>query len=102
MNGNWSQSDMTSSLGASTTQAAVALTAFWAMVTLGRLLFAETGRWLPGTTVFRLLPIVLVGTFLLTAALPDDRPWLAVAVFGLAGLGSRPCCRSRSAWARVR
>ena len=78
---------MTSSLGASTTQAAVALTAFWAMVTLGRLLFAETGRWLPGTTVFRLLPIVLVGTFLLTAALPDDRPWLAVAVFGLAGLG---------------
>ena len=87
MNGNWSQSDMTSSLGASTTQAAVALTAFWAMVTLGRLLFAATGRWLTATTVFRLLPVVLVGTFLLTAGLPDDMPGLSVAVFGLAGLG---------------
>jgi hypothetical protein len=79
MNGNWSQSDMTSSLGASTTQAAVALTAFWAMVTLGRLLFAATGRWLTATTVFRLLPVVLVGTFLLTAGLPDDMPGLSVA-----------------------
>jgi hypothetical protein len=33
------------------------------------------------------LPIELVGTFTLTAALPDDTPWLGVAVFGLAGLG---------------
>ena len=37
MNGNWSQSEMTSQLDASTTQAALALTAFWAMVTLGRI-----------------------------------------------------------------
>src|ERR1051325_3858026 len=33
VNGNWSQLDMTNELGASTTQAAIALTAFWAMVT---------------------------------------------------------------------
>ena len=87
MNGNWSQSDMTSSLGASTTQAALALTTFWAMVTLGRILFAVVGRWMPSRTVFQLLPLLLVVTFVLTAALPDDMPWLAVAVFGLAGLG---------------
>ena len=86
MNGNWSQLDMTS-LGASTTQAALALTAFWTMVTVGRLLFAAIVRWLPPRAVFHLLPIVLVATFLLIAALPDDAPWLGVAAFGLAGLG---------------
>ena len=36
MNGNWSQLDMTSELGASTTVASLALTTFWAMVTVGR------------------------------------------------------------------
>jgi hypothetical protein len=36
VNGNWSQLDMTSELGASTTEAALALTAFWGMVTVGR------------------------------------------------------------------
>ena len=87
MNGNWSGQEMTSQLGASTTQAALALTAFWAMVTIGRVLFAAIERWLPGRTVLRLLPVVLVATFLLTAALPDESPWLGLAVFGLAGLG---------------
>jgi fucose permease len=87
MNGNWSQSEMTSSVGASTTQAALALTAFWAMVTVGRLLFAALARRLPARMVIHVLPLVLVATFALTAALPDDAPWLGVAVFGLAGLG---------------
>ncbi|HET6920407.1 MAG TPA: MFS transporter [Jiangellaceae bacterium] len=86
MNGNWSQLDMTS-LGASTTQAALALTTFWAMITVGRLLFAAIVRWLPARAVFHMLPIVLVATFLLIAALPEDAPWLGVAAFGLAGLG---------------
>jgi MFS family permease len=40
VNGNWSQLDMTSEVGASTTAAAVALTAFWSMVTVGRVVFA--------------------------------------------------------------
>ena len=87
MNGNWSQSDLTSSVGASTTQAALALTAFWAMVTVGRLLFAALTRWLPTRMVYRLLPVLLVVTFVLTAMLPEGAPWLGVAVFGLAGLG---------------
>ena len=87
MNGNWSGQEMTSQLGASTTQAALALTAFWAMVTVGRVLFAVIDRWLPGRMVLRLLPLVLVATFLLTAVLPDESPWLGLAVFGLAGLG---------------
>jgi MFS family permease len=87
VNGNWSQSYMTSEVGASTRQAALALTAFWAMVTVGRLLFAAIVRWLPARAVFHLLPIVLVATFALIAALPNDTPWFGVATFGLAGLG---------------
>jgi predicted MFS family arabinose efflux permease len=87
MNGNWSQQDMTSDLGASTTQASLALTAFWAMVTAGRPLFAAIVRWVSARVVYHLLPIVLVGTFALIANLPDNAPWLGVAVFALAGLG---------------
>ena len=47
VNGNWAQLDMTSELGASTTYAALALTAFWGMVTVGRVLFAAVQRVVP-------------------------------------------------------
>ena len=87
MNGNWSQLDMTTTLGASATQASLALAAFWAMVTVGRVLFAAIGRWLPGRVTYRILPFVLVGTFLLTAALTRPHAAAGIAVFALAGLG---------------
>jgi len=54
MNGNWSQQEMISQ-GASATQAALFLTAFWGMVTVGRLLFAQIVRRLPARIVFRVL-----------------------------------------------
>ena len=47
LNGNWSQLDMTTEVGASTTVAAIALTTFWAMVTLGRVLFAADPEPVP-------------------------------------------------------
>ncbi len=87
MNGNWSQLDMTTSLGASTTQASLALAAFWAMVTVGRVLFAAIGRWLPERVTHRILPFVLVGTFLLTGVLTRPHAAAGIAVFALAGLG---------------
>jgi MFS family permease len=86
VNGNWAQLDMTSELGASTTVASLALTAFWAMVTLGRVVFAAVQRWLPSRLAFHLLPFVLTGAFVLIALLPDE-PALGVLAFGLAGLG---------------
>ncbi len=86
MNGNWSQQAMLSH-GASTAQAALALTVFWGMVTVGRVLFAAIVRRVPARVVFHLLPIVLVVAFTLIAALPDDKAWLGIAAFGLAGLG---------------
>jgi MFS family permease len=87
VNGNWAQLDMTSELSASATQAALALTAFWAMVTVGRVLFAAVQRRLPSRVTYHLLPFVLAGAFLIIALLPDDEPALGVLAFGLAGLG---------------
>jgi MFS family permease len=87
VNGNWSQLDMTRDVGASTTQAALALTAFWGMVTLGRVVFAAVQRWVPARFAYHVLPLVLAGAFVLIAALPDDAPALGILAFGLAGLG---------------
>lgn len=86
LNGNWAQLDMTGSHGASTQLAALALTLFWAMVTLGRVFFAAMHRIQPRWT-YHVLPFVLAGVFLLIGALPTGSPWAAVLAFGLAGLG---------------
>jgi MFS family permease len=87
LNGNWAQLDMTSEVGASTTQAAFALTAFWAMVTVGRVLFAAIQRVFPTRLTYHVLPFVLTGAFVVIAVLPDDEPRLGILAFGLAGLG---------------
>jgi MFS family permease len=87
VNGNWSQLDMTGELGASTTGAAIALTAFWAMVTIGRVVFAAVGRWLSVRTTYRALPFLLAATFVLIAFLPDGATAAGILAFGLAGLG---------------
>ena len=87
VNGNWSQLDMTSELGASTTQAALALTAFWAMVTIGRVFFAAVQRVSPPRLTYHVLPFVLAGAFVLIWLLPEDEPALGILAFGLAGLG---------------
>jgi len=86
MNGNWSQLDITS-LGVASTTAAVALTAFWAVVTAGRVLFAAIQRWLPSRATYHILPFLLAGAFLVIAVLPKHAPLASVGAFALAGLG---------------
>jgi len=87
MNGNWSQIDLTTYLGLSTTVASLALTVFWAVVTLGRVLFAAIQQWFPSRLTYHLLPFLLAVAFLLIAALPKHAPVLSVLAFALAGLG---------------
>jgi MFS family permease len=87
LNGNWSQLDMTGELGASTTKAAVALTAFWAMVTVGRVVFAAIERVVPPRVTYHVLPFLLAGTFVLIGFLSDGDVGLGIVAFGLAGLG---------------
>jgi predicted MFS family arabinose efflux permease len=87
VNGNWAQLDMTTDVGASATAASLALTAFWGMVTVGRVVFAAIQRRVLSRLTYHVLPFVLAGAFLVIAALPDEKPAFGILVFGLAGLG---------------
>ncbi len=86
MNGNWSETLM-SHLGASATTASLALTTFWVMVTVGRVLFALVQSVFPTPRTYHLLPFVLAGAFVLVALLPKGSTALGVLAFGMAGLG---------------
>jgi MFS family permease len=87
VNGNWSQLDMTRELGASTTVASIALTAFWAMVTAGRIVFAAVQRWVPSRVTYHVLPFVLALAFVAISVVPDHDTTLGVLAFALAGIG---------------
>jgi hypothetical protein len=86
MNGNWSQLDLTS-LRVSAIMASLALTVFWAMVTLGRVLFAAVQRWFPSRLAYHVLPFILAGAFALISVLPSGAGGLGIVAFGLAGFG---------------
>jgi MFS family permease len=87
MNGNWASLFMVNSLGASTTFGALALTAFWGMVTVGRVVFALIERSFPEQRTFHLLPFVAAIAMALIALLPGGSATLGILAFGLAGLG---------------
>jgi len=86
MNGNWSQLYVVS-LGVRPAIASLALTGFWAVVTVGRVLQAAIQRWLPSRAAFHGLPFLLAVAFVLITVLPAHAPAAAVAAFCLAGLG---------------
>jgi fucose permease len=87
VNGNWSQLDMTREVGASATVAALALTAFWGMVTVGRVVFAAVQRRVPSRVAYHVLPFVLAGAFVAVSLLSSGDTALGVVAYGLAGLG---------------
>jgi fucose permease len=87
LSGNWSQLYMRDDLGASTASAAVALSAFWAAVTVGRVLFAAVRRRLPFRLTYHALPFVLAVAFAVLAVLPRGDVAAGAITFGLAGLG---------------
>jgi fucose permease len=87
MNGNWASLYMANDLGATTTQASLALTAFWGMVTLGRVVFALIERSFPEQRTYHLLPFIAAIALALIAVLPGGSVPLGILVFGLAGLG---------------
>jgi len=87
MNGNWATLYMANDIGASATMASLALTAFWGMVTVGRVLFAAIERSFPEQRTFRVLPFVAAVALALVAMLPTGSVGLGILAFGLAGLG---------------
>ena len=87
MNGNWASLYMSQSLGATAAAASFALTAFWGMVTVGRVLFAAIAKWFPANRTYRILPFVIAVAFVIIASLPAGNIGLGILAFGLAGLG---------------
>jgi fucose permease len=87
MNGNWATLYITKDVAASATVASLALTAFWGMVTVGRLLFAAIEKRFPERRTYHLLPFVAAAAFVILAVLPRGSGYLGVLAFGLAGLG---------------
>jgi MFS family permease len=97
LNGNWSGPYLTGERGVPAQGASFALTAFWAMVTIGRILFAalssrKTVRW-----IYIGLPVILIGAFQVIPRAGDETS--GIVAFGLAGLGCSaffPLCISLS------
>ncbi len=97
LNGNWSGPYLTGERGVSAGGASFALTAFWTMVTLGRILFAglpskTTVRW-----IYAGLPVLLMVAFQGILHVRSEAG--GIIAFGLAGLGCSaffPLCISLS------
>lgn len=87
MNGNWASLYMIKHFGANAFFASLALTMFWATVTVGRILFAAIEKWFPERLVGRVLPLVVAAAFVATAVIPKTSALLGIFSFGLAGLG---------------
>jgi len=87
MNGNWASVYMKTQLGATTALASLALTVFWATVTIGRVLFVALDKWIPERTLFRVLPLVVAAAFVGTASVQHAHPLLGILAFVMAGLG---------------
>jgi MFS family permease len=83
MFGNWGTT-LVREGGTPATTANYALAAFWAAVTVGRLLIAIAPKRLPSTAIYLVLPWGIAGTLLLVAALADETN--GIVIFALAGL----------------
>jgi len=84
LNGNWAVLYLSAERGASARAASFALTAFWVMVTLGRVLIASISRYVRARWIYVALPILLVAVFQLAARVQDASA--GILAFGLAGL----------------
>jgi len=84
LNGNWVRLYLSVERGVSAQGASFALAAFWAMVTVGRVLVAVISRAVPSRWIYLALPIVLLIVFQASARVQDETE--GIIVFGLAGL----------------
>ena len=84
LNGNWGTLYLSGERGVSPRGASMALAAFWAMVTVGRVLVAAISARVPARAIYLALPILLIPTFLLTSSVRSEIA--GILAFGLAGL----------------
>ena len=97
LNGNWSGAYLTEDRGVSAKGASLALTGFWGMVTIGRIVFAALSSRKTVPWIYVGLPAVLILAFQAIAHARDEAS--GVFVFALAGLACSaffPLCISLS------
>jgi fucose permease len=85
LNGNWSGPYLTGERGVSVRGASFALVTFWAMVTIGRVLFATASSRTTLRWIYAGLPVLLIAAFQIVARAGGEDG--SIAAFGLAGLG---------------
>jgi MFS family permease len=82
--GNWASLYLSGQRQVSGEDAAYALTAFWAMVTLGRVMIAFVDRFIATRWIYLGLPLLLAVAFQIVAGANDAEA--GIAAFALAGL----------------
>lgn len=87
LSGNWVSLYMAQHFHAGTGISSLALTLFWSLVTIGRVVFAAIGQWVAARLVWQVLPLVVAGAFLVCALAPPGHAGLGLLGFALAGLG---------------
>ena len=87
LNGNWSVLYMSSTVKSSPQISSLALTIFWSTVTLGRLFFGQLSTIFTPKFLILALPSFLISIFIGIGNLGDGQVYLALLLFGLAGLG---------------
>jgi len=85
LNGNWSGPYLTRERGLSAESASFALMAFWAMVTVGRILFAMVSSERTVPWIYAGLPVVLIAAFQMVSHASGAAE--SIVAFGLSGLG---------------
>ena len=85
LNGNWSGQYLTRERGLSAGSASFALMAFWAMVTVGRILFATVSSERTVPWIYAGLPVVLIAAFQMVSGARGAAE--SIVAFGLSGLG---------------
>jgi len=84
LNGNWAMLYLSSERGVSARGASIALAAFWAMVTVGRVLIAVISRLVPARWIYAALPVLLLLTFQLSSRVQGETG--GIFAFAMAGL----------------
>jgi MFS transporter, FHS family, glucose/mannose:H+ symporter len=84
LNGNWATLYLSGERGVSARGASMALAAFWAMVTVGRVLIAVISARVPARSMYVGLPLLLLITFQLASRVQSETG--GILAFGMAGL----------------
>jgi MFS transporter, FHS family, glucose/mannose:H+ symporter len=84
LNGNWATLYLTGERGVSARGASMALAAFWAMVTVGRVLIAAISTHVPTRAMYIALPLLLFITFQLSSRVEGETG--GILAFAMAGL----------------